>query len=52
MKEKKSYKVFSRNNQKKLLKFFSPENIYVQLFNIEPPNVRPTGYSNRYLTIR
>ena len=37
---------------KKDIKILSPENIYAQLFRIEPPNVKPIGYPNRYLTIR
>ena len=45
------YILFSRNNQKNI-KILSPENIYVQLFRIEPPNVKPIGHPNRYLTIR
>ena len=49
--EKKNHKIFSQNN-KKNIKILSPENIYVQLFKIEPPNVKPIGHPNRYLTIR
>ena len=37
---------------KKDIKILSPENIYVQLFRIEPPNVKPIGHPNRFLTIR
>ena len=52
--KKKTRKIttFSLKIIKKNIKILSPENIYVQLFKIEPPNVKPIGYPNRYLTIR
>ena len=47
-----SFIYYSLKIIKKDIKILSPENIYVQLFRIEPPNVKPIGHPNRYLTIR
>ena len=49
--KKKSQK-FSLEITKKILKLFSPEKYLRLTINIEPNNVKPTGYPSRYLTLR
>ena len=46
-KYKKKHKII-----KEISKFFSPENIYVQLFKIKASNNKSEGNPNIYLTIQ
>ena len=49
MKKNKKTKNFFSKIIKKIFKFFSPENIYLQLFKIKAPNIKSIGNPNRYL---